>query len=215
MTTLFKQINEGANEHIALVEHTMANTRLMFEGFSDEKLATIVESAAKYLGLVSASLKLKGQIQDMEKAIDMVTALRVLGTAENRDAFNVKRSTFKVLVQKAGDAPNVDAALSKLSKSPSVVSMRQQVKDLLTAATQGDENKTTEVVNLLNKLRLGYERVQNQLQSADANSVGQPVDRSKQTGAKPEAVPGVQPTQSAPAARPQNPATGNRSTATA
>ncbi len=211
---LIQQINESASEHESLVENVISNAAVLFEGFSSDSIALIAESAAKYLGQLAAQLKFNRQLQDMAKAVDMVTALRVLGSSENRDAFNIRMNTFKVLVQKAGEDANVDSALAKLSRNPSVASVRQQVEAMLKAAVENGDNELGVALSNVNKLRLGYERVQNKLQSGAAGSdaVSQPTD--------PKGAPQGKPTSawtnpSKPAQPQRNSTTGNRATTAA
>lgn len=215
MTTLLQQINESAGEHTALIENVIANMSSLFEGFSNESKSAIVESAAKYLGTVAAQLKFKRAIQDMDKAVDMVTAFKVLGSAENRDAFNVRLNTFKVLIQKAGEDANVDAALAKLSHNPSVATVRQQVEAMLKAAVENGDNELGIALSNINKLRLGYERVQNKLQSgaAGSNAVSQPSDsKGAPQGGPTDAWTNPQGKPDQPQ---RNSATGNRNTTAA
>ncbi len=190
MTKLLQQINESANGVETLFETIAANMDELFEGFSGSSKQLIAESAAKYLGVIAAQLKFKQAIEDFDKAVDMVTALRVLGSSENRDAFNIRLNTFKVLVSKAGEAQNVDAALSKLSHNPSVATVRQQVEAMLKSAVEKGENGVGIALQSINKLRLGYERVQNKLQSAEAadQAVQQPAGSRKTASAGPTAA---------------------------
>lgn len=215
MSLLIQQINESASEHVSLVENATTNVRALFEGFSDDSLALIAESAAKYLGQIAAQLKFNRKLQDMGKAVDMITAFRVLGSSENRDAFNIRQNTFKVLVQKAGEDANVDNALAKLSRNPSVATVRQQVEAMLNAAVQNGDNELGVALSNVNKLRLGYERVQNKLQSgaAGSNAVSQPSNSTQPSQSKPTAA-WTNP-QGKPAQPQRNSATGNRSTTAA
>lgn len=211
---LIQQINESASEHEALVENVITNATVLFEGFSSDSIALIAESAAKYLGQLADQLKFNRQLQDMAKAVDMVTAFRVLGSSENRDAFNVRMNTFKVLVQKAGEDANVDAALAKLSRNPSVASVRQQVEAMLKAAVENGDNELGVALSNVNKLRLGYERVQNKLQSSAAGSDA--VSQHSGTNGAPKGKPTAAWTNPNKPEQPQrNSATGNRATAAA
>lgn len=187
MTSLLQQIHESADEHIVLVETVVANIHEAFSGFSNENIIAIVESAAKYLGQISAQLKFNRQLSDLDKAIGMLTALRVLGSSENRDAFNIRQNTFKVLIQKAGEDANVDAALLKLANNPSVAGVRQQIETMLNDALQKGDNELRVALTNVNKLRLGYERVQGMLQSgADGSSA---VSQNTDGGAKAQSKP--------------------------
>lgn len=209
MSTLLQQINESADEHAALVENTILNVRTMFNGFADDKLAVIAESAAKYLGRVAAELKFKRQLSDLPKAVDMLTALRVIGSAENRDAFNINLKTFKVLVQKAGEDANADAALMKLAQNPSVASVRQQIEAMLNDAMQKGDNELGVALSNVNKLRLGYERVQGKLQAAGDSSSA--VSQNPNGASAPQGKPTSAWTNAGPGTAPQNSTTNNHS----
>lgn len=206
--TFFTQINEAADEQLMVAESIEANTLALFEGFSVATIGIVCESAATFLGNISAQLGMgqKTELPDFEKVVDVITALRVLGTRDNREAFNVKQSTFKVIVQKVGDAPNVDAALVKLAKNPSVATIRSEVENMLKSALQGEDNMRRTAVHSINRLRLGYERVQNKLQSMDPNAVGGVSDKGSDEPSKPTLAA------SNPAARPsqQKVAANNR-----
>ena len=219
MSSLFQQINEEAVDQDNLTSLVLENTRALFEGFTNASMQYIAESAAKYLGQIALQIQNK-KIQNLDNAIDMVAGLRVLGSATNRDAFNIKQPTFKVLVNKAGEAPNVDAALVKLARNPSVKSVREEISRLLNAALQGSNNDRTAALQTINKLRLGYERVQGMLsnmgQEPSGNSKPAATPAPNQAGAQqaaklqPQSQPNAQ-----PAAQPQQQQPARRSGATA
>lgn len=165
MFKLLEQIQILAKDQQQLDEAISQSLPLMFEGFSDASLTQVCESAAKYLGNISAQLKFGRKLDDFEKAVNIITALRVLGSSDNRDAFNINVKTFNILIQKAGQSPQVDTALEKLGQNPSVRSVRQSVETMLKGAIEGGEDETNAAVTTVNKLRLGYERVQNTLAS--------------------------------------------------
>lgn len=165
---ILSEIHKTADEVQFVTESVLQNAGELFES-NTQATSILCETAAKYLGLMSAQLGLgnRTELPDFNKAVDMLTALRVIGSSTNRDAFNIKPNAFKVIIQKAGDVANVDNALIKLANNPSVATIRRQIEQLLRAALENVEGKRREAVQLINKLRLGYERVQNTLNSAE------------------------------------------------
>lgn len=162
---LILQLNEHANEQITLASHIEQNVPQFFEGLELDT-SIVCEDAARQLANVAIQLGNKGQLQDFNKAVDMVAGLRALGSPVNRDALNVKAPLFKLIVQRAGENPQIDAAISKVANHPSFVSVRQEVAAMLKGATEsGDPEDVRKVVQTINKLRLGYERVFNKLSS--------------------------------------------------
>lgn len=166
---LIQALNEHATEVELIESNIEQNAAELLEGL-DVEVAYLCEDAARQLANVAIQLGSKGQIQDLDKAIDTVTGLRVLGSSVNRDALNVKAPLFKLIVQRAGENPQVDAAIAKVANHPSFGSVRQEVTQMLNDALQsGDTENVRQVVNVINKLRLGYERVFNKLNSQAGN----------------------------------------------
>lgn len=167
---LLAQLNEHANEQAVLESNIELNVAELMEGLN-VGVAVVCEDAARILANVSIQLGSNGQVQDIEKAIDMVAGLRVLGSPVNRDALNVKAPLFKLIVQRAGENPQVDAAIAKVANHPSFASVRKEVADMLQGAGQsGDPEGVQKIVNVINKLRIGYERVSNKLNNGQATS---------------------------------------------
>lgn len=181
---LILQLNEHANEQSALVADIEQNVPQFFEGMELDT-AIVCEDAARQLANIAIQLGNKGQLQNFDQAVDMLAGLRALGSSVNRDALNVKPPLFKLIVQRAGENPQVDAAIAKVANHPSFASVRQEVAEMLKGATEsGDPEGVRKVVNLINKLRLGYERVFNKLSSQS----GEPTPGSNDAGAATAAV---------------------------
>lgn len=161
---LLQSLNEHVNQASELEVNIEQNIGLFFEGL--DVGAPLCEDAARVLANIAIQLGSKGQIQDFDKAVDMVAGLRAVGSAVNRDALNIKAPLFKLIVQRAGENPQIDQAISKVAQHPSFRSVRQEVEDMLKGAVEsGDPKDVRNVVQLIQKLRLGYERVFNKLNS--------------------------------------------------
>lgn len=169
MSLLLNQINKTAIDQDRLASLVLENTLSLFEGFSYASISLMCESASKYLDQVIKQIQAK-QLQNPENVIDMITGLRVLGSAQSREQFHIKLPTFKILSTKAGEADNVDATLVKLAKNPSVKSIRDNIQSLVTNAQNGDNAAIQTAVKNIEKLKLGYERVQTKLDSAGQES---------------------------------------------
>lgn len=179
MSFLLNQINKTAIDQDRLASQVLENTLSLFEGFSNASISLMCESASNYLDQVIKQLQSK-QLQNPENVVDMVTGLRVLGSAQSREQFHIKLPTFKVLSTKAGEADNVDATLVKLARNPSAKSIRDNIQSLITNAGNGDNAAIQNAVKNIEKLKLGYERVQTKLDSA-----GQEQQSSTKPSAKP------------------------------
>lgn len=166
MSFLLKQINKSAIDQDQLASLVLENTRSIFEGFSDASIHLICESAVNYLSQVVAQLQQK-QIKNPEKVVDMVTGLRVLGSAESRTKFNIKLPTFKVLATKTGEGDTVDATLVKLARNPTMKPIRDGIEQLVNNALKGDDEAVKTAVGNIEKLKLGYERVQTKLSAGE------------------------------------------------
>lgn len=166
MSFLLKQINNSAIDQDRLASQVLENTLSLFEGFSPASLSLMCESASNYLDQIIKQLQSK-QLDNTEKVVDMITGLRVLGSAQSRESFHIKLPTFKILSTKAGEADNVDATLVKLARNPSVKPVRDRIQNLINNAQNGDDKAVQNAVKDINKLKLGYERVQAKLNSGD------------------------------------------------
>lgn len=164
MSLLLKQVNRTAIDQDRLASHVLENTRSLFEGFSDAALHMMCESASNYLDQVIKQLQQK-QLKNPEAVIDMITGLRVLGSAEQRDTFHIKLPTFKILATKAGGGGEVDATLAKLARNPTVKTTRDQIAQLVNNALKGDDAAIQRAATNINKLKLGYDRVQTKLEN--------------------------------------------------
>lgn len=167
--SLFLEIYESAAEAELLTETIVEQLPTVFSGFSDQSIAVICESAATVLGELSAQIKFKGQVKDLEYATDMITALKMIGMRDNREALNVNTKTFAALIRRAGETPNADAALKKLANHPSVRTVRQNTSNMLSALSPEEDNKNRDTLNSINKLRLGYERALNSINHRQNN----------------------------------------------
>lgn len=179
MSFLLNQINKSAIDQDRLASLVLENTLSLFEGFSNASLSLMCESASNYLDQIIKQIQAK-QLTNPENVVDMITGLRVLGSAQSREQFHIKLPTFKILSTKAGEADNVDATLVKLARNPSVKPIRDNIQALITNAGNGDNAAIQNAVKNLEKLKLGYERVQAKLDSAGQES---------QSSAKPTAKP--------------------------
>lgn len=186
MSSLFKQIHKSAIDQDRLATLVLENTRELFEGFSVSSMKLICESASDYIATVIQQLQQK-KLQNADQVVSMIAGLRVLGSAENREAFNIKLPTFKVLALNAGKTDNVNATLVKLGNNPSVKTIKGQIQQLISAATQGDEKAINQAVQNLNSLRQGYERVQAKLSEQPAQAANQP--NQPQNSSTPTAKP--------------------------
>lgn len=169
MSILLKQINKSALDQDQLASLVLENTRSLFEGFSSASLSLMCESASNYLAQVITQLQQK-KVDNIDRVVDMVTGLRVLGSAQSRESFHVKLPTFKILSTKAGEDQQVDATLAKLARNPSVKPIRDNVLNLVNNAQKGDDAAVQLAVKNIEKLKLGYERVQAKLDSAEQAS---------------------------------------------
>lgn len=166
MSFLLKQINKSALDQDQLASLVLENTLSIFEGFSKASMSLMCESAVNYLDQVINQLKQK-EIQNIDQVIDMVTGLRVLGSAQSRESFNIKLPTFKILSTKAGENQQVDATLAKLARNPNVKPIRDRITKLINVAQKGDDATVQAAVKDIQTLKLGYERVQAKLNSAE------------------------------------------------
>lgn len=196
MSLLLKQINNSALDQDRLASLVLENTTSLLEGFSSASVSLMCESAANYLAQVITQIQQK-HIENTEQVVDMITGLRVLGSAQSRQTFNIKLPTFKILTTKAGEAQNVDATLVKLARNPSVKPVRDNIQTLIANALNGDDAAVQTAVKNISQLKLGYERVQAKLDSSEA----QPASNDKPTA---NPVPNRAPNQPSQAQAPKN-----------
>lgn len=179
MSFLLKQINKSAIAQDHLASQVLENTLSLFEGFSDATIALMCESASKYLDHVVKQLQAKN-LQNAEQVVDMITGLRVLGSAQSRDSYHIKLPTFKILTTTAGENEKVDATLVKLARNPASKPIRDNIQQLITNAQNGDDAAVQTAVKDIEQLKLGYDRVEAKLNS---------VESEPQNSSKPSAKP--------------------------
>lgn len=179
MSFLLKQINKSAIDQDRLASQVLENTLSLFEGFTNASLALLCESASNYLDQIIKQLQAKN-LQNAESVVDMIAGLRVLGSAQSRESYHIKLPTFKVLTTSTGQNEKVDATLVKLARNPTSKPVRDRIQKLITDAQNGDDAAVQTAVKDIEQLKLGYERVEAKLNSAESEP---------QNSSKPSAKP--------------------------
>lgn len=177
MYGLFKQINTNAIRQDDLASLVLQNTNELFEGFSTNSLNLLTESAVQFLDATIKHLEQK-TLNKTDDVVDLITGLRILGSAAQRDAFHIKLPTVKVLADGAGQEQNVNNTLTKLARNPQQKKLRDSIHQVINSAATGDNKALQKAVQMLQTMKSAYERVQQKLS-----------DTSKSDQPKPSPVP--------------------------
>lgn len=131
------------------------------DGFAPVSIPMIVEDAARALSNISIKVG-SGKEADVTSDINVYTAFKILASPINRNVVNVKPPLLKLLIQRAGQSPDVDNALQKLSGHPEFRELRREIVDKFQKAA-GDQEKSAELAAEIDKLRIGYSRLVDKL----------------------------------------------------
>lgn len=142
------------------------------------KCDLIIESADTVLGALAAKLRAGKKLspEELEEYAQLYASLSLLAREDIRQGFNIDTSTptgkakFSRVVNNVG----VDLPATNNVKRVAMVngqSYLQQIRTDLTNFSGMDEMKQQQFINQVNKLRIGYERVKNQLKSNAAPTV--------------------------------------------
>lgn len=164
--SLITQLNEHITEQQEFSTTLTENHAAYLEGIDIQLLC---EDAARQLANITMQLGGSGRIEDVEKAVDIIAGLRILGSNANREVLNVRSPLFKLIVQRVGDDTQIDRALDKIANHPSFKTIRDDVESLVQSAIvpEADEERK-QLIQTINKLRIGYERVAQKLGSVDS-----------------------------------------------
>lgn len=164
--SLIAQLNEHVAEQQDFSTTLTENHAAYIEGIDVQLLC---EDAARQLANITMQLGGSGRINDVEKAVDVITGLRILGSSINRESLNVRSPLFKLIIQRVGDDTQIDRALDKIANHPSFKTIRDDVESLVQSAIvpESDEERK-QLIQIVNKLRIGYERVAQKFGSVDS-----------------------------------------------
>lgn len=158
---LLQTLNEQSEMQSLLENSIELNIQALAD--ANTSAASLCETASRVLANLSIQLGSKGQVPDFDKAVNTLAGLRIIGDYKNRESLNIKPSLFKLVIQRTGDDAQLDATVEKVALNPSFRKIRSDIEQLLRDAISGDLDLRKKAVNLINKLRIGYERVANKL----------------------------------------------------
>ncbi len=164
--TLLSHLNEQASLKLSIEADAPGNIAALMEGFS-VSTQVVCEGAAELLSNVYKHLMLGSELSNAERDVNVVTALKILGSPINRNVVNVKPPLFKLLVQRAGEAPNVDGALQKLAHHPEFSAIRRGMVEKFQQAA-GDKEKAQMLAAEVNQLQKSYARLADKLKASQA-----------------------------------------------
>lgn len=165
--SLLLSINEHVNSQALLETNIKLNAAILFSD-NNLSLSSLCEDAGRTLANIAIKLGSKAQLDDFEKTVDMVAGLKALGSSMNREALNIKTPLFKLVVQRAGQDNEIDSAISKVANHPSFATVRKEIADMLQRASEsGDNEDNKTAVQMINKMRIGYEQLFNKLNAAE------------------------------------------------
>jgi hypothetical protein len=167
---------------------------------------TIIETADSVLGQLVTKLKTNSlKPEEADEYAQLYASLSLLAQDTVRQALNINlasptgKQKFANVVNKVGDVPGMTAQVKKVAQVNGQSHYKQILRDLQGFSSM-DPQKQSQYINSVNKLRIGYERVKNQLSSEkpgvdqpqQAAQTGGQTSNSSQTnnGAAPNSTPG-------------------------
>lgn len=156
---LIRQLETEITECETLVESITDNVSHFI---TEDQHENLYETAHGFLGKLAAALQAGkpavGNL-DANQTAAMLTALRMVGSAEARTGFNISTDDFSKIIRLADSDPNVTKFLiNKIGNHESARQSLEKHRNLLTSFGEMDENARKETLNMINKLRLGYEK---------------------------------------------------------
>lgn len=170
-----KQINEEVREQQSTSAVVLEGVKHLSEksdflkGLSQQ---FIIETASSELAKIALQLS-KKSLTNPDEAVDVVTLLTALADPDLREALHdhVNSQQFNILVSRLGDHEKVMNFVRRNSKIQSLTSMKNNVKQMLTSLDNPEEAQ--KAVQTVNKLRMTYERIQQQLAQQTNKQAGE------------------------------------------